>query len=372
MKLKSLGALQVETDSAALRGRPELLERKWSRMTKSSFAFLRGSAAVWSVMLERNPKWLRGLPGRGPVVGDLHLENFGTFRSARGMTFQVNDFDEAFIGPWAFDVLRLLTSVVLARSELGISGTAVLTLADAVLDGHDLAMGRGRPARPSALEALVLKAGRAGNKSLLKKLDARGKLVRDPEKSPEAPAALVKRLPSALREWQATLPEEHRPSDASLEVIDCTRRVAGTGSLGVERLQVLVRGEGTPWLLTVKEVRGSPHDARPASAQRLVELMRKCLREPPVLFGASTLGTLEVIISRTGPGEDKVGVDEYDPTQLLPICRYLGYLSGEVHARGAGSKTRWSARHRRQLLDTSIELAGMHQQAFLELCRLRA
>ncbi len=368
--MRSLTARQIAHDRKTLRGRPALLERKWSRMAKSSFAFLRGAAPLWSQLFTEHPEFTREVPGAGPLVGDLHLENFGTFRGARGMTFQVNDFDETFVGPWAFDVLRLMTSIVLARSELGISGTEVLTLAEAALDGHGLAMGRGKPLVPPAIAALVAKADGAGNKSLLKKLDAKGKLVRDEEKTPEAPAALIKRVPQALREWQAGLLELHRPSAEALEVIDCTRRIAGTGSLGVERLQVLVHGDATPWLLTVKEVRGSPHDPRDASAQRLVEVMRRCLREPPVLFGASHLGRLPVIVSRTGPGEDKVSVDEYEPTQLISICQYLGYLSGDVHARGAGAKTRWSAKHRKHLIDVTVQLAGLHQQAFLELCAL--
>ena len=155
-------------------------------------------------------------------------------------------------------------------------------------------------------------------------------------------------------------------------MLDCTRRVAGTGSLGVERLQVLVRGDKHPWLLTVKEVRGSPADAQPPSAERLVELMRRCLRAPPVLLGASRLGTLPVIVSRTGPGEDKLSVDGYERAELLPMCRYLGYLTGDLHALGAKSRVRWSAKHRKQLFNVAMELAGLHQQAFLEFCLFSA
>lgn len=363
-----LGELQAAHDIELLRGRPWLLRRKWSRMAKSSFAFLRGSAPLWAELLRRHPAFLRGIPGKGPIIGDLHLENFGTMRTARGMVFQINDFDETFVGPWAFDVLRLMTSIVLARSELGVPGTFVLTLAEAVLDGHELAMGKGRLAAPEAIHRVIAAGELAGNKTLHKRFGEEGRLVRDPEKTPEAPAALRKQLPATLREWQAGLPEKHRPADAALEILDCTRRVAGTGSLGVERLQVLIRGEKHPWLLTVKEVRGSPADPKPASAERLVELMRRCLREAPLLLGASRLGPLPVIVSRTGPGEDKLAVDAYERTQLLPICRYLGYLTGDVHAQGASSRVRWSAKHRKHLFDVAIELAGLHQQAFLEFC----
>ncbi len=369
MKHGSLAALQMAHDRSFLRGRPELLRRKWARMAKSPFAFLRGAAPLWAEVLRAHPQWLAGLPGRGPLVGDLHLENFGTFRGPRGMTFQVNDFDEAFVGPWAFDVLRLMTSVVLARPELHATGVEVLALADAVLEGHQLAMTRSRPVRPAGLERLVLAATNAVSKSLAKRLDSKGLLIRDPEKSPEAPKALVRLLPQALEIWREALVSSHRPSEQALEVIDCTRRVAGTGSLGVERLQVLVRGEAQPWFLTLKEVRQSPADERPPSAIRIVELMRGSLREPPVLFGASRLGTMPVLISRTGPGEDKVSVNAYEPRELRATCRYLGALAGDVHARGSGQKVKWSASHRAKLLDGVIHLVGVHHEAFLAFCR---
>ena len=86
-------------------------------------------------------------PGTGGVVGDLHLENFGTFRSASGFTFHVNDFDESFDGPWTFDVLRLLVSTLLAREALGCTGAEVLALAETVLDGYVSGLEGGRRRR---------------------------------------------------------------------------------------------------------------------------------------------------------------------------------------------------------------------------------
>ncbi len=371
MSHPSLGSLQVRHDLGLLRGRPALLQRKWARMAKSSFSFLRGASLLWAHVFRANPSWLRGVPGHGPLVGDLHLENFGTFRTAKGMTFDVNDFDEAHVGSWAFDVTRLMTSVVLARSEFGVSGTAVLGLVDELLDGYDTAMAGGRVPRPSALERLVRQASGARGKVLRKRLLSGAKLLRDPLKTPEAPASVKRLVPAALHEWRDALPPAHnRPTDDALDVLDCTRRVAGTGSLGVERLQVLVRGEKHPWVLTVKEVRGSPAVTTPPSAERLVDLARRCWSEPPVWFGPSHLGSLPVVISRAEAGTDKVSADAYEPSQLGPIARHLGFLTGQLHHRGAKERVRWSAPVRRHLLNVAMELAGLHQQAFLEFCVL--
>ena len=49
------------------------------------------------------------------ICGDAHLSNFGIYRSPENsMVFDINDFDESTVGPWEWDVKRLLASVVLA------------------------------------------------------------------------------------------------------------------------------------------------------------------------------------------------------------------------------------------------------------------
>jgi hypothetical protein len=52
------------------------------------------------------------------AVGDLHVENFGTWRDAEGrLVWGVNDFDEAAKMPYAIDLVRLATSAELAPAD---------------------------------------------------------------------------------------------------------------------------------------------------------------------------------------------------------------------------------------------------------------
>ena len=45
-------------------------------------------------------------------VGDLHVENFGTWRDVEGrLVWGVNDFDEAYALPYTNDLVRLVASV---------------------------------------------------------------------------------------------------------------------------------------------------------------------------------------------------------------------------------------------------------------------
>lgn len=364
--MSPLTAVQVDADVDRLARRPALLERKWRRMSRSPFAFLRGASPLWSAALAREPTLLRGLPGRGALVGDLHLENVGVFRAKTGVTFHVNDFDETFEGPIAFDVVRLLTSTLLARDELQVSGVKVLTLGRAMLEGHGIGLAGGAVRAPSFVRALVANVNALPPEAVLKKkVDAQGRLVRSAEKTPAAPGSVTKWLPGALEQWRNAL---GAGIDAkALEVLDATRRLAGTGSLGVERLLVLVRGDTTPWLLDVKEVRGSTASAGTASAATMVEVMKRALPRPPALVGAARLGRLPVVITRLSPKEDKLGVDEIPAHALEPYARFLGALVGEVHRRG-GALARWTAAHRARALDAAQHLAGLHETAFLQFC----
>jgi hypothetical protein len=384
--MPSLAHCQVHSDMLRLARQRPLLLRKWRRMAASPFAFLRGASPLWAEALRRTPAWLRTAPGRGGLVGDLHLENFGTFRTASEVTFHVNDFDETFEGPWTFDVLRLLVSTLLARPELSCSGTRVLGLAEALLDGHAAGVGGARATRPAFLQRLVDEAARERPTRLLdKRVDAKGRLLRDPDKTPDAPATVVRRVPAALAEWvdfldrhgqplltcQPTLrPLPRRRHASALDVLDVTRRVAGTGSLGVERLQILTRGDGVPWLLELKALRGSPAVKGVPDAAVVAARVRRALPRPPRALAGAHLDGQPVLIHPLFPGEDKLAADQLEDDALEPTLHHLGFLAGEVHRRLATQRARWSRAQQRAVLHAAGELAGLHEEAFLEFCRL--
>ncbi len=364
--------MQVTVDRERLSARRPLLLRKWRRMVASPFAFLRGASPLWAEALRREPRLLGVAPGTGGVVGDLHLENFGTFRSASGFTFHVNDFDESFDGPWTFDVLRLLVSTLLAREALGCTGAEVLALAETVLDGYVSGLEGGRRRRPDVIEGLIqTAASTAPAKLLSKRVDAAGRLVRDAEKTPEAPADVRAAVPAALAQWWAALGDgPWQVTQEALRVVDVTRRIAGTGSLGVERLQVLTRGEDGPWLLEVKALRGSPASSAAADGARVVALLRRALPSPPLAVGHAVLRGEPVLIHPLFAGEDKLSVGELPREAVGGALRHLGFLAGEVHRRAATRPARWTTAHQRAVTDAAVSLAGLHALAFLEFSRL--
>jgi uncharacterized protein (DUF2252 family) len=77
---------------------PADLKWKHDYMARSFFAFFRGTFYRWAQL------WPEICPALAKMreivsVGDLHVENFGTWRDCEGrLVWGINDFDEAF--PW--------------------------------------------------------------------------------------------------------------------------------------------------------------------------------------------------------------------------------------------------------------------------------
>lgn len=117
---------------------PEHLAAKHEMMKESPFAFLRGTYYHWALELAS-----LGLGARCPSVGDLHIENFGTWRDAEGrLVWGINDYDEAAILPWQNDLLRLIASAFLALDAdcLDLKPAVIVS---AVLAGYRKGLSRG-------------------------------------------------------------------------------------------------------------------------------------------------------------------------------------------------------------------------------------
>ena len=96
----------------------ELVPLRMGRMAASPFTFLRGAACVMAWDLSRTPN-----SGINVIIdGDAHINNFGMYGTPqRDVIFDLNDFDEATVGPWEWDLKRLVASVNVAARENGLN-----------------------------------------------------------------------------------------------------------------------------------------------------------------------------------------------------------------------------------------------------------
>ena len=121
---------------------PADLRLKHRLMAANPFSFLRATFYRWSRL------WPEVCPElvQAPAVlaiGDLHVENFGTWRDAEGrLIWGVNDFDETATLPYTQDLVRLATSALLAIEEARIS-VSVRRASAAILEGYTDSLRRG-------------------------------------------------------------------------------------------------------------------------------------------------------------------------------------------------------------------------------------
>ena len=122
---------------------PERLQIKYDKMRSNAFVFMRGTCHLFYHRLANN-ELLNSAPLTW-VCGDLHLENFGSYKGDNRLVyFDVNDFDESLLAPASWDLVRMLTSIWVGATSLGISPPEARTLCTAFLDAYcaSLALGK--------------------------------------------------------------------------------------------------------------------------------------------------------------------------------------------------------------------------------------
>jgi Uncharacterized protein conserved in bacteria (DUF2252) len=203
------------------------LTLKHTHMTEDPFSFFRATFYRWvQLWMERQSDFIKA-----PLVlavGDLHVENFGTWRDIEGrLIWGVNDFDEAAWMPHTLDLVRLATSARLAI-KLGHLTITSKEAADALLQGY-------RESLEATGSAFVLAEHHKGLREMAMSN------LRDAERFWAKMEALPLALPpvpkAAVTALESMLPEP------GLSYI-LSHRIAGLGSLGRQRYTALADWRG--------------------------------------------------------------------------------------------------------------------------------
>ena len=113
----------MEADPAAFRV-------KYRKMAADPFAFYRGSACLfYADVTARDDAWVDERTSQIWIHGDLHAENFGSYMNADGrLVFDVNDFDEAYVGHYTWDLQRFAASLALMGWQKALPEEDIRTL----------------------------------------------------------------------------------------------------------------------------------------------------------------------------------------------------------------------------------------------------
>ena len=239
---------------------PAAFRRKFRKMAASPFAFYRGSASLFYADLSgdyADDSFLDEQTSRVWIHGDLHAENFGTYMNADGrLVFNVNDFDEAYVGPFSWDLKRFAASLALigygkALSDDVISelvttfAMAYVTELRAIARGGDDAIGSITLDNADGVLRRVLQEARLNTRvdllagqTTIDEFERRFSLgdgVYDVEDDVAGPVR------EAFERYLGTLPKATRPVSTAIKDIKL-RKGVGIGSAGLPSYNLLLEG----------------------------------------------------------------------------------------------------------------------------------
>ena len=335
---------------------PERLAIKYAKMGQSAFIFLRGACHLFYDALPDSPLF-RDAP-LAWCCGDLHFENFGSYKGDNRLVyFDINDYDEAALAPVTWDMIRLLTSIQCGADALNATRAEALAVSQTCLDAYRNALLGGKPLwvereTSSGLVNALLTALQERERSafLDKRTIRKGRrrsLILDGVKALPASDAQKQLVTEFMDEYASK-----QPSPKFFEVLDIGRRIAGTGSLGVERFVVLVEGKGSPdgnYLLDIKEAKPSAlappltrlgikqpawldEASRVVSAQNLMQSVDHAFLQPVKLDG------LPCILRGLQPSEDRVAIGEWGKNldRLKDVVITMGRILAWDQLRASG------------------------------------
>jgi uncharacterized protein (DUF2252 family) len=340
--------------------KPRLVRLKLKRMASDPFAFFRGAdhlfAAAWP---ELKP------PDAGPeilICGDLHLENFGAYRTDDGeLLYDINDFDEALVGPCSLDLVRCATSILLAAELWRLTPLQALGMVLRFLDTYRSTVHG--PETRNALDDRVPRLARGpiwqilGESALADQAELLARhteltrngsrrILRSKDRLPAIGAPRLEAIRAAVEAYGGAAGR----ADV-FRTLDVTRRIAGIGSLGVARYTVLVAGGGTSKtnrLFDLKACRPSALRgcaSRPwpfpegSDAARVVGAQRLLQARPTAGLDVLNVGEAPFRFRELIPEENRSSLRRFNnrPAKLALAIEEAGVLTALSHRRGANA-----------------------------------
>ncbi len=344
---------------------PDAFRQKFRKMAAGPFAFYRGSACLFYADMEREEdRWADEHTSRVWIQGDLHAENFGTYMDGDGVfVFDVNDFDEAYLGHFTWDIKRMVASVALLAWMKAISDADIARLVERYVRAYveqvryfvdsdrDHEYSLRLETTDGDIQEILLETRLNTRVDLLDRITLidenferrfrRGPGVRELE---DAERAKVK---TAYEAYLETIPEAKRFRSLTYEVKDIVgRKGFGIGSAGLPAYNVLVEGPTQALendvILSMKQgnvaapsrivrderIEGyfKHHGHRTAVSQRALQA-----HADPWLGYTEVDGTGFVVSELSPYVEDLDWSDLTEPEQMDPVLDYLGRATAKVH-----------------------------------------
>jgi uncharacterized protein (DUF2252 family) len=355
----------VDTFSELMNADPEAFRQKFRKMAAGPFAFYRGSACLFYADMEKEKdRWADERTSRVWIQGDLHAENFGTYMDGDGVfIFDVNDFDEAYLGHFTWDIKRMVASVALLAWMKAISDADIASLIETYVRAyveqvryfvesdrdHEYAL---RLENTDGEIREILRETRLNTRvDLLDNMTlVNDEVERRFRRNPgvrELDEAERARVHAAYEAYLETIPETKRFRSLTYQVKDIVGRQGfGIGSAGLPAYNVLVEGPTQALendvVLSMKQGNvAAPsrivHDERikgyfKHNGHRTAVSQRALQAHADPWLGYTEIDDVGFVVSELSPYvEDLDWSDLTEPEQMSPVLDYLGRATAKVH-----------------------------------------
>ncbi|GAA2620013.1 DUF2252 domain-containing protein [Paractinoplanes durhamensis] len=344
---------------------PAAFRRKFRKMAASPFAFYRGSASLFYADLTsafQDDSFLDARTSRVWIHGDLHAENFGTYMNSSGvLVFNVNDFDEAYVGPFSWDLKRFAASLALIGYSKALSDDNISTLVRAfaqsylielraIAAGGDDAIGSITLDTADGVLRRVLQEARLNTRvdllagqTTIDDYERRFSLGDGVYEVDEVTSSLVE---AAFTDYLGTLPEASRPVSTTIKDIKL-RKGVGIGSAGLPSYNMLLEGHTQALendvIIYMKQAQ-VPAVARwidddrvkahfKHQGHRTAESQHALQAHADPWVGYTTLNGIGQLVAEVSPyAADLDWADVNEPDELLGVITDLGRAVARMHS----------------------------------------
>jgi uncharacterized protein (DUF2252 family) len=348
----------MEADPKAFRG-------KFRKMAADPFAFYRGSACLFYADVTRTEDaWSDERAGAVWIHGDLHVENFGTYMNSDGrLVFDVNDFDEAYIGHFSWDLRRFVASLALMGWQKALPEETIRSLVGAYLRSYlsqvnhyagededdDFALhleNTDGPVREALAQARM--ASRVALLDSMTRLDGDVRMFREDSSVRRLGRAERRAVEQAFASYLETIPPSKKfDRELFYDVRDVVGKSGfGIGSAGLPAYNVLVEGYtqalDNDVVLTMKQANvpavsrfvdsGEVEKYFDHEGHRTVVSQRALQVHTDPLLGYTSVDGRGYVVAEVSPYEYDLNWESInEPDDIRPVVRALGQATAKVH-----------------------------------------
>ena len=375
---------------------PALYELKWRAMKESPFRFYRGTCHLFAEDFIKQYKYKPKV--QSWICGDLHFENFGSYKGENRLVyFDLNDFDESILAGPEPEITRFLTSVIIAAGQMKVAAislhktlhdimeayTTTLIDSKAMMLEDRVAHGEFKKYFEQVItfdrQAFVTKHTFKQKGALLLKPDNVHFMQLDDARK----AKIYEGLKTLM---------DNSPRFQHLIFQDAAFRIAGTGSLGLERYGILCysKKKGKHYLIDVKEARQSCYSKlikikQPGfknEADRINKIGYTMQFNSPAFMSSVNIDGKWFVVKELQRVSDKMALADFgnDFSSLSAVAKEMAVLMAYAQIRSSGhmgastaddlkqfaKKKQWQ----KDLIELSADLARKNNKYYKEYLKV--